>query len=173
MSELPLAEEHEPGSPRRQRRPQGENRERLIRAGMQEFSRRGYRGASTTVIAQAAEVPQPHVYANFSTKQQLFVSCLERAIELINVEWETLEPNENARNRAEDAALTRRYDIGHGGETQLRDACAALLYQAVAALGDDSIASEIRELLVPLHTEHSELLDKLLCRGAHLLLQTH
>ncbi|MBO1902565.1 helix-turn-helix transcriptional regulator [Leucobacter weissii] len=64
--------------PRRSRRRPGENRERLIEAGIAEFARLGYRGASTVVIAERAEVPQPHVYASFRTKRELFLACVDR-----------------------------------------------------------------------------------------------
>lgn len=67
--------------PRRPRRRPGENRERLIAAGISEFGTRGYHGASTAAIAAAAGVPQPHVYASFSTKRELFLACVGRACE--------------------------------------------------------------------------------------------
>ena len=68
----------EPGPPRPRRRP-GENRERLIVAGISEFAARGYHGASTGAIAELAGVPQPHVYASFANKHALFLACAERA----------------------------------------------------------------------------------------------
>ncbi|GAA2181837.1 hypothetical protein GCM10009847_25030 [Leucobacter tardus] len=67
-------------SPRRPRRKPGENRERLLEAGLIEFGLFGYHGASTAAIAARAEVPQPHVYASFATKQELFVACCARAL---------------------------------------------------------------------------------------------
>ena len=65
---------------RRQRRRQGENRERLITAGIAEFGSLGFFGASTSSIAKRAEVSQPHVYSNFNTKLDLFLACAERVI---------------------------------------------------------------------------------------------
>lgn len=67
-------------SERRTRRRPGENRERLQEAGLIEFGLFGYHGTSTGRIAARAEVPQPHVYANFRTKQDLFLACLELAL---------------------------------------------------------------------------------------------
>lgn len=66
---------------RRQRRKQGENRERLLTAGIAEFGAFGYFGASTSSIAKRAGVSQPHVYSNFNTKLDLFLACAERVIE--------------------------------------------------------------------------------------------
>lgn len=67
------------GSLRRPRRKPGENRELLLEAGLIEFGLFGYHGASTAAIARRADVPQPHVYTSFRTKQELFFACLERA----------------------------------------------------------------------------------------------
>ncbi|QIK61868.1 helix-turn-helix transcriptional regulator [Leucobacter viscericola] len=66
-------------SSRRPRRRPGENRELLIEAGLVEFGLFGYQGASTGAIALRADVPQPHVYANFANKQELFLACFQRA----------------------------------------------------------------------------------------------
>lgn len=65
---------------RRARRRPGENRERLIEAGLTEFGLSGYHGTTTGRIAARAGVPQPHVYANFRTKQELFLACLESVL---------------------------------------------------------------------------------------------
>ncbi|QIM18414.1 helix-turn-helix transcriptional regulator [Leucobacter coleopterorum] len=70
-------------SSRRPRRRPGQNHELLIEAGIVEFGLYGYQGASTSAIAVRAEVPQPHVYANFATKQELFLECFLRVSTLI------------------------------------------------------------------------------------------
>jgi len=66
---------------RRARRRPGENRANLIEAGLIEFGVLGYRGCSTAAVARRAGVPQPHVYANFANKQDLFLACLQFARE--------------------------------------------------------------------------------------------
>lgn len=65
---------------RRPRRRPGENRDRLLKAGLIEFGLHGFYGASTSAIALRAEVPQPHVYASFTTKRELFLACLDEAL---------------------------------------------------------------------------------------------
>ncbi|WP_140393402.1 TetR/AcrR family transcriptional regulator [Leucobacter sp. 7(1)] len=65
--------------PRSRRRP-GENREHLIEAGLHEFGLSGYHGTSTARIAARAGVPQPHVYANFRTKHELFLACVSESV---------------------------------------------------------------------------------------------
>ena len=67
-------------SERRPRRRPGENRDRLLKAGLIEFGLHGFYGASTSAIALRAEVPQPHVYASFTTKRELFLACLDEAL---------------------------------------------------------------------------------------------
>lgn len=67
--------------PTRPRRRPGENRERLIEAGLIEFGLFGYHGASTAGIAARAEVPQPHVYASFPSKGALFLAVVRRVAE--------------------------------------------------------------------------------------------
>ncbi|UOR03046.1 TetR/AcrR family transcriptional regulator [Leucobacter allii] len=65
----------------RPRRKPGENRQRLVEAGLVEFGLFGYHGASTAGIAARADVPQPHVYASFATKHELFLACVAAAAE--------------------------------------------------------------------------------------------
>lgn len=50
-----------------------------MEAGLIEFGLFGYHGASTAAIAARADVPQPHVYASFETKRELFLTCLDAA----------------------------------------------------------------------------------------------
>lgn len=74
-----------PLASRRVRRRPGENRARLIEAGLLVFGRHGFHGASTAAIAELADVPQPHVYASFSTKQALFLECGNEAAQRLAV----------------------------------------------------------------------------------------
>lgn len=64
---------------RRPRRRPGENRQHLIEAGLVQFGHLGFYAASTASIAQRAGVPQPHVYASFANKQELFIACCSAA----------------------------------------------------------------------------------------------
>lgn len=61
---------------RRLRRKPGENRSVLIQAGTVEFGLRGFSAAQTSAIARRAGISQPNVYANFASKQDLFLACL-------------------------------------------------------------------------------------------------
>lgn len=138
-----------PGERRSRRRP-GENRERLLAAGILEFSLHGYRGTSTTVIAALAEVPQPHVYTNFRTKQELFLGCLARAAE--SLRGETFTPP-------------------HGALAYDSEALARLLLQAVSALGEESLRAELEPQLRGFREALGAAeFEALLLRGARSLL---
>ena len=91
-------------TPRRARRRTGENRERLILAGILCFGRTGFSGTSTGEIAATADVPQPHVYANFSTKHALFLECLSLVIDIL-ISEDTSIAEAQVPSAAENSAL--------------------------------------------------------------------
>lgn len=107
----------------------------------------GYHGASTAAIASRADVPQPHVYTSFRTKQELFLACVARVIEGLS--------------RTGDASPPR----------PLADLEARLLFQAVAAARSGELAPELGQLLDVLEERLGE--ERLLAvvnRGAASLL---
>lgn len=129
---------------RRPRRRPGENREHLLEAGIREFGLSGFRGARTAAIAALAEVPQPHVYASFRTKRELFLACAARIAD-----------------DADSGVLAMRAD---------EDAPQFLL-QAVAALGDEEVGAELRPLLRRIRSTLGErAFDAMLQRAAAALL---
>lgn len=113
--------------PRRPRRRPGENRQRLIAAGIVEFGRRGYHGAGTASIAALAEVPQPHVYASFRTKGELFLACVTQVCEGIAATPAPV-PDDDAR----------------------------LLLQALSAARDEQLSAQLAPLLRGLRSQTTE-----------------
>ncbi|MHA3683063.1 TetR/AcrR family transcriptional regulator [Leucobacter sp. HY1910] len=114
---------------RRARRKPGENRERLLQAGLHEFGLYGYQGASTARISARADVPQPHVYANFSGKPALFLECLDRACNVL------ADAASESRERTAGQlfifqAIAASHDPDHGSEILARLDRAGLLTQA-------------------------------------------
>ncbi|MFT4231248.1 MAG: helix-turn-helix domain-containing protein [Leucobacter sp.] len=139
---------------RRTRRRPGENRRRLLEAGLVEFGLFGYHGASTSGIAARAGVPQPHVYASFATKQELFLACLERLSEL-GESSELDEPGESTDDKT-------RTD---------QDALQRFLHQAVAASRDPALGETVNVALSALRLRAGDRrFEELLARGALLLL---
>ncbi|MEE1771932.1 TetR/AcrR family transcriptional regulator [Streptomyces sp. JV185] len=55
-----------------------ERRESVIRAAIAEFSRGGYDGTSTEVIARRVGVSQPYLFRLFPNKQAMFLAAVER-----------------------------------------------------------------------------------------------
>lgn len=111
---------------KRPRRRPGENRERLLEAGIREFGTLGYHGTSTAAIAAAASVPQPHVYANFETKQDLFFACAERVCR------DLAEPDRTAVQH-------RRFllqAVAAAPRVELRERLAPLLLELREAMGE-------------------------------------
>lgn len=136
------------GSVRRARRRPGENRERLLEAGITVFGSHGYQGGSTAAIAALAGVPQPHVYASFHTKQELFLACVQR----VN---DDLARAASARSRSpavagspvgdSAAALFLLQCIAASQEQVLQPELSELLQQLTDALGTEAILTLVRE----------------------------
>lgn len=106
------------------RRRPGENRERLQEAGLIEFGLFGFHGTSTGRIAARASVPQPHVYTNFRTKQELFLACVARAV---------------------DDIVSSGYGDAELATLPLEAAC--VVYQAYGAAQDSSLSADLSPLL--------------------------
>lgn len=140
---------------RRARRRPGENRSRLLEAGLIEFGLFGFSAASTSAIAARAEISQPHFYASFTTKQDLFLACFASVLDELSDRAEG-EPREIREPRVPRETLLRflvqsvasSHDPGMReplttGLRDLRDAWgapqfAALLGEGAAALIGDS-----------------------------------
>lgn len=161
---------------RRVRRRVGENRERLLEAGLREFGLLGFHGASTSAIATRAGVPQPHVYASFATKQELFLACCDVAADALTG---------SSRTRPSDAALRFLYQavavVDHPQFEPSRPPGAQTRAQLRAQSGGQPpVASQplsqqqagLRERLTSLQDSlGEERFDALLVEGARLLLR--
>ena len=60
-----------------------DRRELVIQAATAVFGDYGYYGTTTDQIARAAGVSQPYVVRMFGTKERLFTTVLERALEML------------------------------------------------------------------------------------------
>lgn len=73
-------------------------REAILAAALEEFARRGYKGASTNRVAEAAQVAKGLIFRHFGSKEGLFDAALERACErLFSPEDEALPRDPFAR----------------------------------------------------------------------------
>lgn len=133
----------------RRRRPAGENRRRLLEAGVHDFGRFGYHGASTSRIAERANVPQPHLYASYPNKQALFLACVDVAVGIL------------------DAQVVVRTAIDVADGDALR-----LLFQAFGVLGDPKLREALLPRLKGVEDSYGERrFAEALARGATLLLE--
>ncbi|MEM9746182.1 MAG: TetR/AcrR family transcriptional regulator [Actinomycetota bacterium] len=79
-------------------------RARLIEAGIQEFADRGFDGASTRAIAEAADAQQSQITYHFGTKDDLWRACVDQMV------GESQLPIEDALRSAEvDGDLRRAF----------------------------------------------------------------
>jgi TetR/AcrR family transcriptional regulator len=60
----------------------GENIEKILDAGLDVFSRYGFRGARIDQIAEAAGMSKPNLLYYFRTKSELYVAVLTRTLEM-------------------------------------------------------------------------------------------
>ncbi len=60
---------------RKARVPLDERRADVIEAALVEFGQGGFKGASTSGIAERAGIQQPYIYAMFENKRELFLAC--------------------------------------------------------------------------------------------------
>ena len=58
--------------------PEDETRERIIQGAAQVFAQKGYAGATTRKIAQAANVNEVTLFRHFGSKKNIFMAVIER-----------------------------------------------------------------------------------------------
>lgn len=110
----------------------------------------GYRGTSTSRIAELAGVPQPHVYANFTAKRDLFLACVSRAGEALT-----------------QAASARNDEVPDPLHVEQR-----LLLQAFASLDDPELGKDLRQLLMGFHKQLGQRrLEQIMAQASMLALE--
>ena len=67
-------------------------RDRMFRAAIELFAKKGYPGTTIRDIVQKADVTQPMVYYYFGNKEQLFITCIREINRRINAAYENLDP---------------------------------------------------------------------------------
>lgn len=60
-----------------------ERRERILEVGIEEFSSKGYENANINVIAKNAGISIGLMYKYFSTKEDLFITCISRGMRIL------------------------------------------------------------------------------------------
>jgi AcrR family transcriptional regulator len=77
-----------------------ERREAVLVAAASEFSRRGFHGASTDVIAKAAGISQPYLFRLFGTKKELYLATAREVTETLYSVFERASRGKTGREAA-------------------------------------------------------------------------
>jgi AcrR family transcriptional regulator len=117
-------------------------REDVLRAARDEFSQWGYHAATTTAIAQRAEISQSYIYALFPSKKELFIACYRWHHRQI---MEIMSAAAEASGPAEARALMHE---SHVEKVQYRDHYLFRLQATAAAASDPDIAREVRQSFI-------------------------
>ncbi|RKZ30456.1 hypothetical protein DRQ27_04840, partial [bacterium] len=83
-------------------------RDRMFRAAIELFAKKGYPGTTIRDIVQKADVTQPMVYYYFGNKEQLFITCIREINRRINVAYENLDPEKPFKSFMRDFMKANR-----------------------------------------------------------------
>lgn len=61
-----------------------ERKEKILETGIEEFSSKGYEKANINVIAKNSGISIGLMYKYFSTKEDLFITCVQRGMEILD-----------------------------------------------------------------------------------------
>lgn len=61
-----------------------ERREKILEVGIEEFSSKGYENANINIIAKNAGISVGLMYKYFSTKEDLFITCIQRGMSILD-----------------------------------------------------------------------------------------
>lgn len=61
-----------------------ERKEKILEVGIEEFSSKGYENANINIIAKNAGISVGLMYKYFSTKEDLFITCIQRGMSILD-----------------------------------------------------------------------------------------
>ena len=61
-----------------------ERRKKILEVGIEEFSSKGYENANINIIAKNAGISVGLMYKYFSTKEDLFITCIQRGMSILD-----------------------------------------------------------------------------------------
>ena len=131
-------------------------RDRLIQAAMDVFAERGYHGATVDDIVAASETSKGAFYHYFSSKQAVFLSLLDRLVQMVEAGVEQAIEQEAGALAKVEAALRVVLEVA----SARRDLARILLIEA-AALGP-----EFEQSRLGIHRRFAALIQRYLDRAA-------
>ncbi|MFR5875225.1 MAG: TetR/AcrR family transcriptional regulator [Eubacterium sp.] len=67
-----------------------ERKEKILEIGIEEFSSKGYENANINIIAKNAGISIGLMYKYFSTKEDLFITCVQRGMKILDDAIDTI-----------------------------------------------------------------------------------
>lgn len=67
-----------------------ERKEKILEVGIEEFSSKGYENANINIIAKNAGISVGLMYKYFSTKEDLFITCIQRGMSILDTVLEEI-----------------------------------------------------------------------------------
>ncbi len=67
-----------------------ERKERILEVGIEEFASKGFKNANINVIAKNAGISIGLMYKYFATKEDLFLTCISRGMEILEITLEEI-----------------------------------------------------------------------------------
>jgi TetR/AcrR family transcriptional regulator len=122
-----------------ERIPAGERRQQILAAASRVFGERGYAGATTDQVAQAAGISQPYVVRMFGSKEKLFLEVLGRALDTLVVAFRAAIAQSKAAGEDVEARSAR---IGAAYADLISDRGILLSLMQGFIMGHDPIIGE-------------------------------
>jgi AcrR family transcriptional regulator len=91
------------GSSGRQRLPSSERRAAIVRAAVELFAQRGFRGTTTRELASAVGVSEPVLYQHFATKRDLYNAIIDHMVAQVSDDF--LESKRQFDDSCDDEAF--------------------------------------------------------------------
>lgn len=112
-----------------------EKKKRVLDAGISEFANHGYERANINVIAKKAKISIGLMYKYFDTKEDLFITCMDEAIDLLDREINQVATNPDDKILVRAEKLIRAVQ-----KTSREDSTFIKIYQGVTELNSEQHA---------------------------------
>jgi AcrR family transcriptional regulator len=142
----------------RTRLPAAERRAAILNAALMVFAERSYAGATTAQIARQAGVSEPILYRHFTSKQDLYIACLDEAWQRIRVR---IEAEIESRGAAEGWRA-----VGPATLREMKVVVPSLWMQAITEAGEDAeLKSYVRRHMREVHDYFADVLRRVQAEG--------
>lgn len=113
----------------------------ILEAGIEEFSTKGYEKANINIIAKKAGISIGLMYKYFSTKEDLFITCLQRGTRVLNEAlFEIMESDDKMLLKAERLIRTMIFHAKKNGKY-------IVMYNEISAeRNSNRVAEIVREI---------------------------